>query len=237
NGLLNDQLSLDLAGNFHFNRHEETYDISTELLIPLAKDKVALQMSWVPIERYRMDTFIRNQRVARDFDGKGWATGDIYIGTYIQLTKDHLKWPDLLLTVNLRTASGNRLTGARYTDAPGYFFDLSGGKDFKVANSFIQQIRPHAMLGFYVWQTNQEANFQNDAILFGAGIDVQLNNWQITNALAGYVGYLNNGDKPLVYRLDIRSTKSQTVNYSIGYQRGLNDYPFNRITLGARWAF
>ncbi len=67
------------------------------------------------------------ERRVRYLDGKGTANGDFYFSTIIQLLKKE-KLPEVALRMACRTASGNNLGSARYTDAPGYFLDISLGK-------------------------------------------------------------------------------------------------------------
>ena len=231
NGRLREGAVLQTAGEAHFGEGDRTQNGYLDLYLPLFSDRVSLRAQYVPLEHYRMSTATRDARAARDFDGRGWASGDLYLATYVQLLCDHARFPDVLLTINLRTATGNRLSAARYTDAPGYFFDVSLGKTYALGST--TTLRPHLLLGFYVWQTYRDNHYQNDALLYGLGADLHLPALTVTPALGGYLGYLDNGDRPLVIRLDLRGTASRRINPTLRLQHGLHDYPYTSVRLGA----
>ncbi|MBN1649731.1 MAG: hypothetical protein JW857_00305, partial [Bacteroidales bacterium] len=199
-GKLKSNLEIETALEEHFNSHEHTLNIYSKVFIPIEKNKIGLILSIVPIEYYAYDTVIRDQRFSRNYEGKGFASGDLYLGTQIQLLSDRIGWPDVLLGINIRSASGNEFGSARFPDSPGYYFNLSLGKAYEFQNKRLKSIRMYTDLGFYVWQTNLEAHFQNDALLYGGGIQLNTKTYSITNEIGGLYGYLNNGDRPLVYR-------------------------------------
>ncbi|MEM9930007.1 MAG: hypothetical protein AAF840_09325 [Bacteroidota bacterium] len=231
NGQLLEGATFKFGAEQHLSTGDNTSNLFTEGFIPLFSDRVGLNLQWVPFETYRMDIATRNLRRIRDFDGEGTATGDLYLGTYIQLLHNHAKLPDVVLTINLKTASGDRLTAGRFTDAPGYFFDLSLGRDYAFQRGFIQSIRPHLMGGFYVWQRFESNALQNDSFLYGGGFDLKAEKFTLTNTLAGYIGYLDDGDKPMVYRLICRSHFQSALNYEFRFQLGLNDFDYTSFRL------
>lgn len=232
NGELSKPLQLETAYEMHLGKGDQTHNAFTRLYIPFPSRKVALELSMVPFEYYQMDTTVRDLRRARSFYGKGTSVGDLYISTHVQILAENEKRPAVLLTINLKTASGNKLSDARFTDTPGYFFDLSAGKTYRLSAESDFSIRPHLMLGFYVWQTYRDAYRQNDGVLYGLGADLNLRNLVITNSLGGYSGYIGNGDKPLVYRLAIRSNSERLINYQLRFQQGLRDFPFSSFRAG-----
>ena len=142
----------------------------------LQKNKIALEVYGVMLEKYQMSRQIRDERIARDKDGKGFAIGDLYFSTLVQLSKNR-KFPNTLLRLAGKTASGGALKAARYTDSPGYFFDLSFSKDFQ--SPTLSTWRPLASIGFYSWQTNDPENLQNDALMYAAGVEYLKNNWAL----------------------------------------------------------
>jgi hypothetical protein len=231
-GLLPEYSYLEISYENHFNKGDFTRDLYTQFYFPLFSKKAGLTLSYVPIEHYKMDSTTRDLRRSRDFDGKGKSYGDIYVSTYIQFIKDMEKLPDILVTVNIKTASGTNLEAARNTDAPGYFFDCSMGKDFKLKNSFIKSIRPHGMLGFYAWQTNRGDYFQNDAIVYGVGLNLKFSKFELNNSLDGYSGYINNGDRPVVFRSALKTQFKSIINCKILFQHGIRDFPYNTIRAG-----
>ena len=232
NGSLLSNPSLFVAAENHYIKGDNTTNLYTSFRTPLFSDRVTLNLNFVPVEYYKMDTVTRDIRFARDYDAKGFSYGDLYVATYIQLVKDNDKYPDILLTINLKTASGGNLEAARFTDSPGYYFDISFGKDYVVNSKFIKSMRHYAMIGFYCWQTNSDINYQNDAFLYGLGTSILFKNIEINNQFGGYIGYQDNGDKPMVYRFELKGNKSSTVNFNFRFQQGLNDFLYTSVRFG-----
>jgi len=223
-GLINNKLEFELSLENHFSKGDNTSDLFAKLSVPLAKI-VTVETYLVPIEYYKLDTLTRDERAARDYNCEGIAGGDFYFGTIIQIVKDHEKIPNIALGINFKTASGTTHRNARYTDAPGYFFDLSFGKVYKKNKT---DINLYGMIGFYSWQIYRGDYSQNDAFLFGAGIDLSFKNIIFSNSCGGYAGYIGNGDKPLVYRCNI-GTENKKFNYKLKYQLGLNDFNYQTL--------
>ena len=223
NGTIPRDATLKIGADYHNSNGDKTEDLSTELYVPLFSPRVGLNISFIPIEHYEMDTLTRDLRRARTKEGKGNATGDVYIGTYIQLAENHHRLPDILLTINLKTASGTKLSDARNTDAPGYYFDVSFGKSYSINQRETKFIKPYAMIGFYVWQLHGLNHLQNDAVSYGLGFDLQLPSLEIKNAFGGYYGYIGNGDRPAAYRLTLTSKFNNMVNYQFEFQKGMHD--------------
>ncbi len=235
-GRVKDRFELRMDLESHISKGDKTQDVFFDCYIPLVKSIIALEFYGVPVEHYKMDEPTVIERRVRNRSGEGFATGDIYFSTIIQVIKNQ-RIPDIALRMACKTASGSQLSDARNTDAPGYFFDLSLGKDVMFTDKFIHRIRIHGMIGFYSWQMNLPENRQNDAILFGAGLDLNFSRFYLNNSLDGYLGYFGNelvivGDKeepvsfrdrPIVYRLDIMK-QTDHFDFGLGYQVGLNDF-------------
>ncbi len=232
NGLLPDDIKFELSAEKHFGKGDITENLYTSLFIPIAKKKAGLSINIVPYEHYEMDTITRDIRKARDFDGKGTSGGDFYFGTNIQILNETERLPDIMLSLNMKTASGTNYSGARFTDSPGYFFDISFGKSYTYIEAFIEHLRLYAMLGFYAWQTNRDDFRQNDAILYGFGVSAHIQKIIIDYTISGYKGYINNGDKPKVYRLMIKTNLNSRINYKAMFQYGKVDFPYNTIRVG-----
>ncbi len=213
---------------------DRTHNLFTSLFIPIDTASVGINLSMVPLEYYRFNAKVRDERRARDFDGRGSAIGDLYVGTQIQIVKNRPDLPNLMLSINLRTASGSKLSAARHTDSPGYYFDLSMGKRIALKNSIIKSIRPFGMLGFYAWQTRREDYFQNDALLYGLGLDLSFSKIQLIQTIRGYRGYIGNGDRPLVIRFLLRTRFSSMVNYTFSMQKGLVDFLYSTFSFGIK---
>ena len=208
--------NLEFSFDTHFKKGDPTQDIFGKYYRSFADNKIAIEIYGVLLEHYAMSDSVRDERIARDKDGKGIAFGDLYFSTMIQLVKNR-KFPDTMLRMTGRTASGNHLDAARYSDMPGYFFDLSFSRNHTCKNEQITY-RPYATLGFYSWQTNDELNLQNDALLYGAGIEYKWNVWSLSNTIGGYFGYKNDRDRPVVFTLDlVRKLKRNSFRFQYLY--------------------
>ena len=230
-GLVRQHLEWETRGEVYWNKGDLTVNPYTRIYVPLGKGGVAIEGFYVPAEYYQTSAEIRDYRKARDFGGKGWAAGDVYLSTIIQLIKDKKTWPDIAFGINLRTASGTELGNLRYTDAPGYYFDVSLGKTYTSVNRDHLSFRWYGMAGFYVWQMYSTRYFQNDAILYGLGTDLSIHCWKISNQLSGYWGYLNNGDRPLIWNFLIEK-KINHFRISATFQEGIKNFPFHAFKLG-----
>jgi len=217
---------------YYSGKGDETHDFKTRMVFPVAKGRVGLEFSYVPVEFFTMDSMtsrIRRTESGRAVNGK--AFGDIYFGTIVQLIRDHAFLPDLAVAMSCRTASGTERRNARYTDAPGYYFDVTIGDSYGKNRGFFQHMRWYSEIGFYAWQTYLDNYPQNDALLFGAGIDFDFKYFFINQSFAGYAGYMNNGDEPVVYRADLGIKIGQAA-LTLGYEKGLRDYPFQSFRAG-----
>lgn len=226
-GRIDSSAELEIAGDYHYSKGDKTTDFYLRGFLPLYNNRVAVSIDVIPYEWFKTDTITRDLRAARTRSGKGGAGGDIYFYACFQLLHDHGKWPDLLLQTALRTASGTNLRNVRYTDGPGYFFDLSGGKNFEFGKA---KLRFYLMGGLYIYQTFDLQHLQNDCKLYGSGADLHFGKIILSQSVAGYSGYLDIGDKPLVYRAGVR-LKNKVIDWKFSYQWGLNDYAYQRYRL------
>ncbi len=236
-GMMPGKTRFEFAIDNHFSKGDITNNLFTELFIPLAPDRAGIKIAIVPVEYYRMDSITNIQRMSRNKDGKGFSVGDLYFSTYIQLIKNHEKLPDIMLTVGLKTASGSDFDAARFTDTPAYYFDLSFGRKINLNSDILKSVRPHAMVGFYVWQTHQDTYYQNDAFLYGLGIDLEFQKIEFRNTISGYIGYIGNGDKPVIYRASLANRLKPGLNYELGFQQGLNDFAYTSLRLAVIFNF
>lgn len=198
-GRLPDKAGFRLFTDLHYSNGDNTQDIFSSLYLPLAGNRVGLELYGVMVEHYKMDIATRDERHSRDFDAKGFSVGDLNIATLISLTRDHLKWPDMVIRIAFRIPSGSNMRGARFTDAPGYHFDLL------LSKKLTDNLEITGMTGFYSWQLNYNTDRvlyqQNDAFLYGAGLIYSKKRIKIEGDIAGYAGYVNIKDSPVVLRL------------------------------------
>lgn len=228
NGRIDSLMELEVAGEYHFSNGDKTKDFYTRGFLPLYDNRVAILIDVIPYEWFKTDAITRDLRAARTKSGKGGAGGDIYFSTFFQVIKDKHNFPDILFQATFRLASGTNLHNARYTDGPGYFFDISAGK-----NIFLNKkiLRLYGMAGFYAYQTFDLQHLQNDCFLYGAGADLSNSKFTLSQSIGGYNGYLNIGDKPIVYRASIR-LKQKYFDWKVSYQWGIHDYDFQRFRAG-----
>lgn len=214
-----------IASQNHISKQDRTFNSFVKVQIPIHK-RVLIEMYGVPFEHYRTNLDIQDERgiMPWNYTQRGTASGDVYFATIIQLIDNQKRNIQLATSINLRTASGNRLENARFTDTPGYFFDISFGKKYLLAHPFFKSIHFYTTVGFYVWQTFSDRFPQDDAFLYGAGVEFIAKRWHWDNAWGGYRGYLQ-GDKPTVYRSQL-SYHVNNIALGVGYQLGLKDYIF-----------
>jgi hypothetical protein len=224
-GILIQKTELRITASNHFHPGDPTQDLSAELFIPFVKSKVAIEMFGVFYEKFAFSDEIRNERFARIEDGKGTAIGDFYFNTLIQLTRNR-KFPNTLLRFGTKTASGNMLDGARYSDTPGYYFDLSFSK--KIGKNDLSYFLPFGLFGFYAWQTMDDRNLQNDAYMYAIGFDYVLNSWNFSTSCSGYTGYKEERDKPMQLNFDVRKDLKRSA-FRFQYNYGIRHWDYKTI--------
>lgn len=231
NGTIDSTIRVVMGADVHYGKGDQTTNAITTVMVPFG-NKAALRIEAIPFEFFQTDTITRDLRKARDRDGRGYSLGDIYVGAQFQVVKDHPKWPDMLLSFHIKTATGDNLSSARHTDAPAYYFDLSLGKNLNTRNK-IGIIRPYFLGGFYAYQTYRTDYYQNDCFLFGAGLSWRKQHWLLSSEVGGYLGYFKDGDQPVVARLRMERKRIDKVNLFLQFQQGLHDYGFTSLRFGA----
>ncbi|HZH71911.1 MAG TPA: hypothetical protein VFD91_05435 [Mariniphaga sp.] len=230
-GFIKSETEIEFTASNHFLKGDPTRDISGHIFLPFANSKIAVEVYGVLLEQFAFSEEIRNERFARIEDGKGIAMGDIYFSTLLQLIKNK-KFPNTLVRVATKTASGNQLAGARYADSPGYFADISLSKEFGQQQAFL--FRPFGLAGFYTWQTNDELNLQNDALLYALGTEFITKSWLFSASWAGYSGYKDERDKPMQINLDIRKDLAGKA-FRIQYNHGVRDWEYKTVRVSFIW--
>lgn len=224
--------SLKLALDGHFSQGDQTGNLFTQLFLPLFSERVGLEISYVPVEIYKTDTITRDLRRSREYDPKGIRAGDLYFSTLIQLVEERARIPDVTVSLNVKTSSGTGLDGARYTDTPAYYFDASAGKQIYTGEGALKYLRAYVMLGFYVYQTYELNHRQNDAFQYGTGCDLNFGKLHMEHQLGGYVGYMKNGDRPMVYRMQLSYKAKPKLDLICRFQQGFFDYNYTSIRMG-----
>ncbi len=240
-GEVQNRIFIRFYADAHFHPGDKTQDIGGRLYVPVVNGVIALEAWGVLQEHYQMTEEEAIRRRVRNQKAGGYAVGDAYFAAVVNLLKGR-KFPDMAFRIGLRTASGGKLEDARYTDSPGYFFDLSLGKNLPIGTR--NHIRLHGMLGFYSWQTNLTNNQQDDAVLYGFGADFHLHKSILGLSMDGYSGYFGtdtliiiNPDKPVAFNdrpLVLRASFEHWLgNWKLGvrYQSGLHDFQYQTVRL------
>ncbi len=232
-GMIDSQSSLGISGNWHQTTGDRTLNPAIAATYVLVKDKLSFKVDWVPLEYFRMSHDLKTERnTFHTFYDINRAQGDIYLNTLLQVLR-RAQW-GAALRIGYKFATSTRQGLARFTDAPAYYFDGSVG--FLLMNKEHLQLKASAMAGIYIWQTNSDIHFQNDAILGGAGLELQANNWRLVQQLKGYSGYLDNGDRPLLWQSEVVFT-SKKWSATLAFKKGFFDRLYDTMTLGISYSF
>ncbi len=240
-----EDVRVELTAN-HYNgfQMDQTTDVSLKLRVPLFTDRATLTI-WMPIVECWENTLER-QRTCRLQDHaimRGVEAGDVYISTDILLLRAERHRIDANLRAAVKTASGNGFATARYYDCPGYFFDVTIARPISLAGIFFKEIRLAANAGFLCWQTDNGR--QNDAVMYGAMLNLHCKILTFKETLSGYSGWENNasrfpeidaGDCPMTLKTDI-ILHNRLFDVLFRYQYGLNDWPFHHFSLGIAFDF
>jgi hypothetical protein len=234
NGSIDSIHSFGVTANVHFSKGDNTQNAAIYGNYCLVKDVIALDIYWVPYERYEMNHAVKESRhVFSHYYYDKVAHGDVHLNTNIQLLRKWRQYIHLALRIGYRFPTSSGLGTARFTDAPGYYFDLSAAKPFHRDSRW----KLIGMAGVYMWQTNLDGRRQNDAFLFGGGLEWNPCGWRVQMYGSGYLGYMNHsGDKPVLFRTTIEQ-KGKKLNGILKIQQGLNDFGYSSVEAGIRYAF
>lgn len=233
NGSIDSNSSVGLTGQFHFSKGDNTQSIALYGNYCLVKDRISFDISYIPVEYYNMSDAVKKERhVYYQFYNDKKARGDVLLNTSIQLFNKWRKKIQLALRIGYRLPSSSGFGSARFIDGMGYHFDISAAKSF---NSI--PLKWIAMAGFYCWQIEVADLRQNDAFLFGTGLEWNPKTWRIQSYIAGYLGYLENtGDKPVVFRAEAQK-RLQKTSLLLRFQQGLNDFKYRTVEFGGKYYF
>ena len=218
--------SLSIQSQSHFMKGDHTYNTLMKGLYEVMPGRIALEIMWIPVEYSVVSHKLKTERnVFWRFYNNRWASGDVFLQTYLQLLKSEGRQMGLMLRIGHRLPSSTMLGAARFTDAPGYYFDLSSA--LQLPNRF----KLLTMAGFYVWQTNSVDYYQNDAFLFGLGLVRSFGAFNLEANFRGYLGYLGRGDDPLAAALTSTYTHGKW-QWRLGFQQGFLDLRYTTINFG-----
>ncbi|MGM9735242.1 MAG: hypothetical protein ACI3ZL_02405 [Candidatus Cryptobacteroides sp.] len=163
---------------------------------------------------------------------KTFGLGDIYISTDIQVLKQERMWVDCTLRAALKTASGDLYQYSRYYDCPGYFFDGSFGRDFRLSEKAV--LRTSVSGGFLCWQLDNWR--QNDAFMYGVQLSMTAGRFFISETWGGYIGWRDHGDSPMSIKTRL-SWSFGAFFLNLEHQYGFRDWPFHQVRFGVGYNF
>ena len=213
-----------------------TLDLFAKATIPLFTDRVNLVV-WMPVvEWFRSGPDVNRLRRIQDPDRwiSGIDSGDAYVSTDILVMDERKRGCGMVLRAALKSASGNSFGTARMYDAPGYFFDLSVGRNIKESADGKTVFRVALSAGFLCWQTANGR--QNDAVMYGALASLKTGPFKAEVNYGGYVGWEQKGDRPMTLKTKLAWSFGR-CSLNAMYQVGFMDWPFHQIRLGATCSF
>ena len=229
NGKIDSLHSLSASGNVHFMKGDFTVNAALYGTFVLVKDVISFDIYNVPYEYFNQSHDLKTERhVYYYYYNSHKAHGDIILNTKIQLLKKLQPKINLALRMGYRFATSTNYAAARYTDAPGYSFDINAGKPIGKNKRWLIK----AMAGLYTWQVNEERYEQNDAFLFGAGTAYHHKTFSFDLYAAGYLGYLKNRkDKPVVLRMGFQQRIKQSAVF-FRAQQGVHHFKYTSFETG-----
>jgi len=229
NGFLEKRWELEVRGEYHTCKGDQTKDVYAKLFVPVAQGRAGFEVSYVFYEYYEMSPEIVAERHAAGPSWEHGANGDVIFSSYYQILRNNDRM-GLLFEASFKTASGTRIADARYTDAANYWFDLNAGCYlFRSADS-LKFITIQALAGFYCWMTNDIVHRQNDAVLHAVGASGGYKNLTFQADITGFYGYKNFGDRPLVLRTKLNYELKKNI-LSFRYKHGIRDYFYDSYSL------
>lgn len=230
NGSIDSLTSFGVTANAHFSHGDNTQNLALYGNYTTKNNTISVDMQFVPYEMFQMSHEKKTERNVyyENYNDKH-TVGDVIANTTFHILQKKRDKFQLALRFGFRMASGGHLGAARYADVPGYWIDGGCGIPFK--NPEWKWI---GMAGFFVWQTNVDYLRQDDAFLYGSGIEWNHKGFRLQGYGAGYVGYKKNGDRPVLLRLNLEKAKNGKV-YIFRLQQGLHDFAYFTAEAGAKF--
>ena len=221
---------VEVRGEYHYYSGDKTKDLFTRIMIPIVKEKAAIEISAIVFEDYKLTPETRDERFAAETESPISYNGDVVISAFFQLLKKPELF-DVMLSLNLKTASGGRLADARFTDAASYWFDATVGRKLYENEAQKVSFSVQGLAGFYCWMTNDRVHRQNDAIHYGVGFTAKVKNFTLQSDFSGFHGYEDNGDRPMILRNNL-TYEYKKNGLSLRYNHGMKDRLYETYTLG-----
>jgi|SRR6266487_5664028 len=233
NGSIDTINSFGLGTDFYFSDDDHTQDISLYANYCLVKNKISFDAYWVPVEHFTMSHEIKTERhVFPTHYYDHYAHGDVHLNTNIQLLNNKAKNIQSAIRIGYRFPT-SEIRAARFTDAPGYYFDISFAKGFH-SHPAVKWI---VMAGGYFWQAEIKREPQDDAFLFGTGLEWNKKNLRIQTSVSGYLGYFYRlRDKPILLRAGFDKTIKRKILF-FQFQQGLHNFNYTSMELGMKYCY
>jgi hypothetical protein len=231
NGKVSESYEIELRPQYHYYVGDQTTDIFLRMLLPFVRGRAGMEISFIAWEKYKMTVETKEERNAAETESPSHEkySGDVVLSAFFQLLRSE-EWIDAMIDFSIKTASGGRLCDARFTDAATYWLNLNIGRDLAGNSSEPYYLRLTASSGFYCWMTNKLTHRQNDAWAYGVGFVGGLDKITITTDISGFNGYNKNGDRPLVWRNNIKLDFNNNV-LSFRYNHGMRDFLYKTYSI------
>ena len=225
--------SFSVSGNIHTMPGDRANDLAAELRYPFG-ERASIRIRYVLVEWFEMSEEIALSRNVLRAELSGRAYGDVSVDGLFQAIKNHPQLPDFTIGVRVKTASGTALEAMRNTDAPGYAFEGSFGKDYFLKRQNVV-LRPYASGGFFVWQRYNRETPQNDAYTYSIGCSQHSKTFNAYMEWAGYSGWMRTQDQPMVVRGGISTNGRLTVYLDLS--KGIRDFDYLTVGAGVKYAW
>jgi hypothetical protein len=187
----------------------------------------ALEVDGVPLELFQTSSGTQARLGARE--RAGITSGDVRVGARFLLVNERRRRPALGVQLVVKSTTGKGLDALRFTNAPGYVFDLLAGKDVLAGRRVA--LRALAKVGFLAWQVGHGR--QDDAVDFGATLRATFaSGVSLAGEIRGYTGWRDHDD-PVVLGIAAGVPASRRLEVRASADHGLTpDAPPMAVRLG-----
>jgi hypothetical protein len=238
NMIIENNISFDIRVENHSGNGDKTSNFLLQFNFPIKRDRAFFYVNSIPTEKWEVTPETRDERRMMGISGTGKNTGDINFGVVYKIFDENLEGPfNFGLRAHAKTTTGGNIANARYSDASMMYWEGTFSKTIAKTerSSFLAKL----MLGFYTWQTNinglinGSTSRQNDAPLYGFGLEYETGKWHFDTDFTGYYGYQGHRDYPGFLRFNmVREIAGGEV--SMGYNIGLKTWDWNTFSVGYR---
>ncbi len=184
------------------------------LVIPF-RGLVALEIDGTPVEWWRVSPEMQQRLGAQN--SHGIELGDMRFGARFSIWPEGDRLPAIGIRFVTKTTTGKGFENRRFMDAPAYIIDALFGKDLPLRLGPSVNLRLLAKIGFLAWQ--QGSDWQDDAIDFGATLQLRSGLTRLEAEWRGYRGY-EQQDKPQLVGLTV-GHRTGSVEWVATVNRGL----------------